>query len=60
MKLLDQKNPYGFPLKAPPLIFDVEIGGKVYVRVKSTYEEVSFCDMVDEHNAGGQPGSEPA
>jgi hypothetical protein len=40
MKVLDQKNPYGFPLKAPPLIFDVELNKKLYMRVNSTYEEV--------------------
>lgn len=40
MTVLDQKNPYGFPLKAPPLIFDVELGNKVYFKVRSTYEQV--------------------
>lgn len=42
MKVLDQKNPFGFPLKAPPLIFDIELQNKVFVTIKTTYEEVHF------------------
>ena len=45
MKLLDQKNPYGFPLNAPPLIFTVELARKLYFTLNSTDQQVPLPNI---------------